>query len=127
LVSIQVQEDLRHSRSEAAAARDQAVVQVRRVVELEAALQDRNRDLAVATTEAAAAAAERERASGAEQALLAGMEAEREKAAEETRRLVDETRGALPLNTIMIFKQHCSCFISDAAFANKITAAMAVK
>ena len=94
--TLQVREDLRQSRSEAAVARDQVVVQVRRVAELEAALHDRDRDLAAAAVAAAAAAAERERASGAEKALLAGMEAEREKAKDEISRLVDETRGILP-------------------------------
>jgi hypothetical protein len=91
--SVQVREHLRQSRSEAAAAQDQVVVQVRRVVELEAALHDRDHDLAAAAVAAAAAAAELERESGAQRALLAGMEAEREQAKEETRRLLDETRG----------------------------------
>ncbi len=88
-----MREDLRLSRAESAAAREEAGAINRRALELEAALHGRENELAAAAAAATKAKVEREREREAERARKLEVEAEQVRAAAENQRLTEIANG----------------------------------
>jgi hypothetical protein len=88
-----LREDLRVSRADAAAVRDELGLLTRRGAEFEAALHGCKRDLAAAATASATAAADRERERELERRRLEEADKEKARAGKDSMRLMAEMRG----------------------------------
>jgi hypothetical protein len=91
----QLREDLRLSRAESAAAREEAGTMNRRIMELETAMHGKESELTAAAAAATKARAEREREQEMERARKLKADAEQALAAEEKLRLTEEAKGVM--------------------------------